>query len=1008
MCEDSEGNPLIIPVKNVLFVPVLKENLISVKRLTEQDFEVTFTKGTCAIKHKDKVIVKADLCGDLFKLRQTDRALTVKNQHSHDCQHAWHRKLGHRDFEAIKMMVSKGIAKGIVMRDCGLREVCDTCTKGKMARKPFPQKSESKSNSILQLIHTDVCGPMQTMTPGQNRYILTLIDDYSRYTTIYLLSQKSEVTERIQNFVQEVKMKFGIVPKVFRSDRGTEYINKDLKDFFRKEGIRNQYTVSYTPEQNGVAERKNRSLLEMTRCLLIDAKLEKKYWGEAVYFANYLQNRLVTKATSVTPIERWCGMKPDLKDMHIFGSKVYAHVPKELRRKLDDKAKEYRFAGYDEHSKGYRLLDTNTNKIVISRDVKFTDSTDGLNQDEGISTKVDEKDDGNHLNIRLSNDAIVRMEANEADRDDTEDEIEDNTEYEIDDNIEGETSTVTKRGRGRPRTIRTGARGRPRKVYSENTENFAGYATEVPMDIAISGKDANEWLLAMVSEVKSMLEKDVWDLVERPQGKNVIDSRMVLTNKYGSDGTVSKRKARLVARRPGMDFSETFAPVARLSSIRLAAALAAHYGMSIHQVDIATAYLNGSLNEEIYMEVPGNIQNVLKKIIDLEQTDSQVEVVARKMLKQLQSGNKVCKLKKAIYGLKQAGRQWHTRLDEELRTLGLQSSNFDPCVYRFNEGEDLLLVIVYVDDILILSRNLEKIQRIKDGLTKAFSSVKDLGNVKYCLGIEFSINKGEVKLSQKMYIKKLLEKFNMTEANPVKVPLEPGTALIKEDCKANDKQYPYRELIGGLMYLSIVSRPDISYAVSYLSQFNNCYGKAHWEAAKRVLRYIKGTDHYCLTYRSGNSSLKGFADADWGGCINDRRSFTGYVFHFCGCPISWESRKQRTVALSTTEAEYVAITDAAKEAIYLMDTFLELGVKLELDITVYNDNASALKLSKNPVFHARTKHIAIRHHFIKEVLCEGKFKLKYLRTNDMVADVLTKALSGPKHIKCVKELGLVN
>lgn len=902
-------------------------------------------------------------------------------------------------------MASKGIVEGITIKDCGLKEVCDTCMKGKMTRKPFPKSSESRSKSTLQLIHTDVCGPMQIVTPSQNRYILTLIDDYSRYTTIYLLNRKSEVTERVKSFVQEVKTEFGRVPKIFRSDRGTEYINQDLKDFFREEGIRSQYTVSYTPEQNGVAERKNRSLMEMARCLLIDAKLEKKYWGEAVTYSNYLQNRLGTKATGVSPVERWRGIKPDLKDMHIFGSKVYAHIPKELRKKLDNKAKGYRFAGFDENSKGYRLMDTSIDKIVISRDVKFTESMDGLKQAEVAPTGVDENENSNSLTEWVSNNTPTRMESGEGDRDDTENEIESDPET--------EANAIPRRGRGRPRIIRTGTRGRPRKVYSESTsstEHFSGYAAAVPMDIATSGEDANEWLLAMVSEVKSMLEKDVWDLVERPEGRNVIGSRMVLTNKYGPDGTLSKRKARLVARgfsqRPGMDFSETFAPVARLGSIRLAAALAANYGMSIHQIDIATAYLNGSLDEEIFMEVPENVQEVLQKIIDLEQTGSQIGNTARKMLMQLESGNRVCKLKKAIYGLKQAGRQWHSRLDEELRSLGLKASNFDPCVYHTGKGEDLLLVIVYVDDLLLLSKGQRKIQQIKDRLTNAFCSIKDLGNVEYCLGIEFSTKVGEVQLSQRTYIRKLLEKFNMIEANPVKTPLEPGTVLTKEKCKTEDREYPYRELIGWLMYLSIVTRPDISYAVSYLSQFNSCYGKTHWEAAKRVLRYLKGTDHYRLTYRSGNSSLKGFTDADWGGCILDRRSYTGYVFHFGGGPISWESRKQRTVALSTTEAEYAAITDAVKEAIYLKDTFLELGVKID-DVSVYNDNASALKLSKNPVYHARTKHIAIRHHFLKEVIREGKFNLEYQCTNDMIADVLTKALNGPKHIKCVKGLGLV-
>ncbi|KYM94363.1 Copia protein [Cyphomyrmex costatus] len=285
--------------------------------------------------------------------------------HRKDCQHTWHKKLDHRDPEAIKYMEMKNLATDLKITDCGIRGVCKTCVKGKMTRQPFPKMSFSKTQEPLDLIHTDVCGPMQTKTPGNKRYILTLIDDYSKYTVVYLMEYKSEVTEKIQDYVRNMKTKFKKVPKVIRSDRSREYVNASLKDFLRKEGIEVQYTVGYVPEQNGTAKRKNRYLLEMARCMLIESGLANKYWGEAVSTANYLQNRLYTRATGTTPFERWYGKKPSLQHVHTFGSIAYAHVPKELRRKLDEKAKEFVFVGYAENAKGYRLLDTSTNKITL-------------------------------------------------------------------------------------------------------------------------------------------------------------------------------------------------------------------------------------------------------------------------------------------------------------------------------------------------------------------------------------------------------------------------------------------------------------------------------------------------------------------------------------------------------------------------------------------------------------------------------------------------------------------
>lgn len=305
ICRNSKDKQITVMVKDIFYVPALEGSLLSVRKLAEKDLRIEFKEKECNIMKNEVIVAVADLTGSLYKFRSDDKAMMVTCKHSENCQHTWHRKLGHRDPEAIRQMEAKDVVKGMKVIDCGIRGACETCIKGKMTRQSFPKRSFSKTKEILDLVHTDVCGPMQTKTPGNKRYVLTLIDDYSRYTVIHLMEHKSEATEKIQDYVQRMKIRFHKVPKIIRSDQGREYVNAKLKDFLRKEGIEMQNTVAYTPEQNGVAERKNRYLMEMARCILIDANLPNKYWGEAVNTANYLQNRLLTKATETTPFEKW-------------------------------------------------------------------------------------------------------------------------------------------------------------------------------------------------------------------------------------------------------------------------------------------------------------------------------------------------------------------------------------------------------------------------------------------------------------------------------------------------------------------------------------------------------------------------------------------------------------------------------------------------------------------------------------------------------------------------------
>lgn len=412
--------------------------------------------------------------------------------------------------------------------------------------------------------------------------------------------------------------------------------------------------------------------------------------------------------------------------------------------------------------------------------------------------------------------------------------------------------------------------------------------------------------------------------------------------------------------------------------MRLLLAISVKLGLHTTHLDVKTAFLNGELQENVLMCQPEGF--VVKG-----------------------NENKVCKLKKAIYGLKQSSRAWYQKVEEVLIGLDFKKSDYEPCLFMKRNRGMITIIALYVDDFIIFSNDENETDFLKDKLNSNFK-IKDLGELKLCLGMKIRRENDMLILDQSTYIDHLLKKFNMTNCNSVNTPIE--NFDFNESNSSDKCQNPlYQKLIGSLMFLAVMTRPDIAYSVSFLSQFNNCHTEYHWKCAKRVLRYLKGTKNYCLVFKKTNEDLQGHVDADWGSDKTDRKSYTGFVFKLSGGAVSWKSCKQKTVALSSTEAEYMALSEATKEAIYLRNLLCEISGSLDC-ITIFNDNQGAQKLCSNPVFHDRSKHIDIRHHFVREALQNKTIDLKYVCSDEMLADVLTKGLKSVKHSKFVVGLGL--
>jgi hypothetical protein len=479
------------------------------------------------------------------------------------------------------------------------------------------------------------------------------------------------------------------------------------------------------------------------------------------------------------------------------------------------------------------------------------------------------------------------------------------------------------------------------------------------------------WKNAMQEEIAAIEKNNTWQLVEKPNDKEPIGVKWVYKLKHNPDGSIQRAKSRLVvkgyAQQPRIDYSETFAPVARLDTVRTIIAVAAQKGWNLYQLDVKSAFLNGELKEEVYVQQPRGFE-----------TPGQEE--------------KVYKLKKALYGLKQAPRAWYSEIDSYFVQQGFIKSQSEPTLYVKRQGKnDILLVALYVDDLVYTSNNEKLIENFKIEMMKKYE-MSDLGLLHHFLGIEVYQEKSGIFICQRRYAENILKKFSMYGCKTVDIPLVVNEKLKKEDGGKLVDESLYRSLVGSLFYLT-ATRPDLMFAAGLLSRFMSKPSHLHLGAAKRVLRYIMGTlEHGIKFEKNAKIEVKGYCDSDWAGSVDDMKSTSGYVFSLGSGVISWCSKKQDTVAQSSAEAEYLAAGLATQQSLWLRRILEDIGEKQEESLLLHCDNKSAIAMAKNPVFHSRTRHINIKHHFIRSVIEDGDVQLVFCSSQDQLADIFTKAL----------------
>lgn len=840
------------------------------------------------------------------------------------------------------------------------------------------------------------------------------------------METKDEAFDKFKEWKIEVEAQTGKKLKCLRTDNGLEYCNNRFDCYCVSTGVKRHRTCAYTPQQNGVSERMNRTIMERVRCMLSESGMEERFWAEAASTAVYLINRSPSSATEYKlPEELWSGVRPGVKHLRRFGSAAYVHSRK---AKTSPRAVKGYFVGYPKGVKGFRVWLPEEGKCTISRNVIFheeevqkgslkTDSPEKLENDKtSLKGKTIMKEDGRRVSFSPNlirgpsigkHDSEASTSNSETSRSSVSEGVVSESESSVSGGVlsdseggvteqgrETEVGSIVTEGQDLDSYILARDRKRRESKMPSKYDDFdvVAYALSAASDIevdeprsyqeAMRSKDRDLWDAASKDEIVSLDKNETWVLVNRPEKKRVIGCKWVYKKKPGIPGVEPPRhKGRLVAKGysqvEGVDYNEVFAPVVKHISIRFILSLVVNEDLHLEQLDVKTAFLNGTLDEEIFMEQPEGFEKKGKE--DL-----------------------VCLLKKSLYGLKQSPRQWNKRFDGFMKDQGFRQSPYDQCVYvSGSEVSTRIYLLIYVDDMLLVSKSMKVIQNPKDSFSSEFE-MKNLRSATRILGMDILRNRkaGTLKLSQEVYLKKVLSTFNMSDCKEVSTPLgtqfrlkslDEKETLIEAPFMAN---VPYASAVGSLMYAMVGSRPDIAHAVGVVSRFMGNPSRAHWEAVKWILRYIHGTTSFGLWFKKGQEFIaQGFSDADYGNDLDRRRSVTGYLFQVGTNTISWRSGLQPIVALSSTESEYMALNEAAKEALWIKGLCEDLDYKHGA-VKINCDSQSAIFLAKNGGYHERTKHIHTKYNFIRAVIADGSVSVVKIHTTLNLADILTKPVPG--------------
>ena len=1011
-------NTFACTLKNALIVPTLKQPLLSVSSLTANSeiinfhFENNSVQGfkddeRCIYGERTKTLYTVPFMIDENAANVANQEERLKPHHHSGLPDAGvlhlHRTYGHASTATLKTMIKTGrIQVDTGLRDAlkngiNISEICNDCAKAKSTRKPITKESTPPLQKGDGIWNVDLKGPL-TKSQGNNQYVLMCVHARSGLDKAYFIKSKDQAIDKLELLRVEAR-RDGHAIEILRFDNGREFDNDRIIEWMKENSIQAQRTSPESSAQNGMVERRIRLHAENTTAALSHSGLPASYWPEAWSTSVYTRNRMPSSTRQrKIPFEIYHGKRADLSRIQPFGCAAYARLPTPLytKRNFSGRARKCVLLNYEDDSKdGYKLLNLETRRVIHSRSVKF------IRTEFPFKNKTTYNNESNEEVTTLEKENIASTDNDKTIRNPLPSAKAPTEKHRPESSKE---STIPSRKSNRisakpftfsPHDYDTANKHKRSKNIVKLISNSL-MLTEIeeaePTSLkeALASKDKKQWIQAIKAELKSHKINQTWRYSRLPKGRSAIGCRYVFKRKRGPDGKITKYKVRLVAKgfaqRPQLDFIDTFSPTPRMSTIRLILAMAAHKKLSLHQLDVNTAYLIPKLpkTETVFMEPPPGMAGV--------------------------PNEHVLQLQKCIYGLKQSGRHWNQHLHKSLQEMEFLQSTVDPCLY-INKDKDAAIVI-YVDDIIIAAND-ETMDKVKTQLQKYYP-IKDLGQLSWHLGCLIQYDKAarRISISQSALCDTIISRAGMEGCKPAPTPIverlyEVDDTLTQEE-SILIKKVPYRESLGALLFLSRCTRPDITFAVNQLSRFADKYREKHWKAMKRCLRYLQGTKNFGICF-TGEKEFKllGFSDADWAGDRTTRKSTTGFCFTIAGALISWRSQTQRCVALSTAESELEALTTTVKEAAWLSRLSKCLGFN-QAPLTIHEDNQAAIVLVKDHKFSERTKHMDVRYFYVREKISDGTIIVNYVPTKDQLADIFTKPLSKVMFCELRKRIGVVN
>ncbi|KAJ9542245.1 hypothetical protein OSB04_028751 [Centaurea solstitialis] len=984
-------------------------------------------------------------------------AICLLSKASKEDSWLWHQRLCHQNFMDMNKLVSKSLVKGLSETRLSKDTLCPGCEKEKMKRSSHPPRIDTNSKSPLDMIHMDLCGPMRVESLARKKYMLVLVVEFSRFTWLEFLRANSDVADRIIAFIKRIQVLLGRRVKKLRSDNGTEFRNAKLQSFLEDVEISHNFSAVRTPQQNGVVEKKHRMVVEAARSMMSNSGIPQQFWAEAVSTACYTQNRtLIVKWTGKTAYEMVEQRKPNIDYFRVFGCKCYTYRVFNKRTRTILESSNVDFSETETYSDASpsnlnALLpelstappstDSATNSFAsdfidladydlliltgpivvpahagstttsVSYDAFMTESssstsTNSVTPESAVSPPKTSsaaspepvREQTPHpvlapipedaplpspISAQRTYAQVVREPRLEAaPQTNLEEGSSSGNQEEVlavhdeNDASNNQQAYVTfphsrKWTRDHPPSQIIGSPSQPVKTQSsKNVGNlilFGGFLSDFePSDVSQALSDP-DWVLAMQQELAEFKRNKVWRLVTRPRGKSIIGLKWIFRNKKDENDLIIRNKTRLVAKE-GIDYDETFAPVARIEAIRIFLAYAAHKNMTVYQMDVKCAFLNGVLQEEVYVEQP-------EGFVDPRYP------------------NHVYVLDKALYGLKQAPRAWYETLTDYLLGVGYKKGTIDPTLFLRRSGSDLIIVQIYVDDIIFASTKPEMCQEFENTMKSQFK-MSMMGELTFFIGLQVRQRPDGIFINQSKYVHDLLKRFDFGGSNSAATPMPKNFQLNADSSGKPVDKKTYRAIIGSLLYLT-ASRPDIVFSTGVC-------------ALKRILRYLKGTLDFALWYpKDSGFELIAYTDSDHAGCKLNRKSTSGACQFLGDMLLSWSSRKQNCVSLSTAEAEYVAAACCCSHVLWIKTQLADFGYTMQR-IPIYCDSKSAIQITANPVQHSRTKHIDIRYRFMKDHVKKGNIELYFVESDYQLADLFTKPFDEKRHFFILSKLGMLD